>query len=173
MMVSMALLTHVESMVRPQDYKEVKMEKKWNLSTDVGLLFARVAIGLAMLLGHGLPKIQNFAVVSEKFPALFGMSSSVNLSLAIFAELFCSLLLILGVGTRFALFQLMATMSVAIYAQIILWKQTVFAKPGEASAEMAMLYLIIYISLFILGPGRLSLDHIIKSKKKPAAKKKK
>ena len=148
------------------------MSEKVSARVDVGILVGRVGLGLAMIIGHGWPKLSNFSMISEKFPALFGMSSSVCLGLAVFAEFFCAILLVLGLLTRFSLIQLIATMAVGMYTHLIVWDQALFAKPGEPSGEMALVYMIPFIVLFILGPGRISLDQIIRSKKGSKSKKK-
>ena len=136
------------------------------ISEDIALLLGRIGLGGAMLIAHGWPKMSNYSVASEKFPALFGMSSATCLVIAIFAELFCAILLILGLGTRFALSQLIATMAVGIYYHTSVLDQKLFDAPGKASGELALVYLLAYSVLIILGPGRLSIDKIIKNKRK-------
>jgi putative oxidoreductase len=139
--------------------------KDQKLSTDMALLIARLAFGGSMLFAHGLPKLQNFSSISEKFPALFGLSSSTCLGLAIFAEVLCSILLVLGLTTRFALSQLIVTMAVGIHYHMNILKQQLFDAPGKASAELAFIYLMIFVVLMILGSGRVSLDAVIREKR--------
>lgn len=121
-------------------------------STDVGLLVLRLWIGLTMLLLHGWDKLANFEGYSKKFIGLFGLSQSFSLGLAVFAELFCSALLVLGLFTRFAALNLVITMCVAFF---IAHKG---ALKGESSGEMAFLYLATYVTLLIAGPGKFSAD---------------
>ncbi|WDE95925.1 DoxX family protein [Lentisphaera profundi] len=135
------------------------------LSVDMALLLARLAFGGSMLMAHGWPKLQNFTLVSEKFPSLFGLSSSTCLGLAVFAEFFCSILLILGLTSRFALSQLIATMAVGVYFHTTVLKQQLFDAPGKPSGELPFIYLMIFIILMILGSGRVSLDAVIKTKR--------
>ena len=59
------------------------------------LLFARVIFG-GMFLTHGLQKMMNFKALSGSFPSIMGMGSTLSLSLAIFAEVFCTLAFITG-----------------------------------------------------------------------------
>ena len=143
------------------------------ISTDLALLIGRLGFGGSMLIAHGWPKIQNFSTVSEKFPALLGMSSSTCLGLAVFAEVLCSILLIIGLGTRFALSQLIITMAVGMHFHLNVLKQNLFAAPGQASAELAFIYLLAFVLLMILGSGRISLDSIIAQKRKNTSSKKK
>lgn len=131
---------------------------------DLGLLIARVSFGGMMLLAHGLPKFQKYSVISDKFPDPLGVGSPLSLSLAIFSELFCSILVILGLGTRLAATQLIITMGVAAF--IVHSGDPFFAAPGQKSKEFALMYLTAFLMIFLTGPGRLSLDSMIVSSSK-------
>ncbi|WP_397382330.1 DoxX family protein [Prosthecobacter sp.] len=121
-------------------------------SPDYGLLILRVALGFSMLLLHGRGKLLNFSATVEKFPALFGLPSNVNLGLAVFAEVVCSALLIAGLFTRLAALVLAATMGSAFF---FVHKS---ALVGEQSGELAMVYLIAYVTLLFTGAGKFSVD---------------
>lgn len=121
-------------------------------SASFGLLILRLSVGLSMLLLHGRGKLMNFSATAEKFPALFGMSSTVNAGLAVFAEVFCSALLILGLFTRFAALMLAITMSTAFF---MVHKM---ALTGEHSGELALVYLFAYVTLLFTGAGKFSID---------------
>ncbi len=126
------------------------------LGVDLGLLVIRLLYGFAMAFGHGLPKIQAFDEKKESFLALPPFNSATSLSLAIFAEFFCSLALIVGFGTRVAAFFLAFTMGVAAF---------VFHASDPFSAkEKALVYLFVYIALMLTGPGRFSVDGAIHCK---------
>src|SRR5690554_5549119 len=74
---------------------------------DVGLLILRVSLGLSMLLGHGLLKWVKLIEGGEiHFADPFGLGVTVSLILAVFAEVFCSALLVFGLLTRLALIPL-------------------------------------------------------------------
>ncbi len=117
---------------------------------DEALLLLRVAFGSMMAFGHGLPKMQNFEKMSGAFADPFGMGSTLSLIMAIGAEFGCSLLLILGLGTRLAALPLIVTMLVAVfYAH--------GADPWKVK-ELGVTYLVVYLVILIAGPGRYSLD---------------
>ncbi len=120
--------------------------------TDVGLLLGRASVGL-MMAGHGYTKLANFEAYSAKFMDFLGLGSTISLSLAIFAEFFCSILLMLGLFTRFAALNLAFTMVVAAFVAH-------GADPFEKK-EKALLYLTAYVLLFLTGPGRLALDRLL------------
>lgn len=117
---------------------------------DEAILLLRVAFGSMMAFGHGLSKVQNFSKMSGTFPDPFGMGSTLSLASAIGAELGCSLLLILGLGTRLAALPLIVTMLVAIFIAH-------GADPWKVK-ELAVTYLAAYIVILVAGPGRYSLD---------------
>lgn len=122
-------------------------------TTDIALLIARISLGLLMLT-HGLPKMfMLFSGEPVQFPAVLGFSSEVTLSLAVFTEVFCSILLIAGIATRMAVIPLIITMLVAIYAM--------HGADPFANKEIAVLYLAGYIVLFFSGSGKYSLDYLV------------
>lgn len=126
-----------------------------NFSLNIGLLFTRLFVGSFMLI-HGLQKLLNFQTLALTFPDPIGLGSAFALILIIFAEFFCSILLIVGLFSRLATIPLIIGMSVAAF----------FAYAGQAfmARELPLIYICIYISLLILGPGNISLDNFISKK---------
>jgi putative oxidoreductase len=120
-------------------------------SIDLGLLILRLASAGAMLWLHGKGKLMDFNKAVEKFPVILG-SAKVSLGMAIFAEVLCAGLLILGLFGRFAALALAVTMGVAF---VMVHKM---ALTGTGSGEMAFLYLIPFVTLFFTGPGKFSVD---------------
>ncbi len=121
-------------------------------SPDFGLLILRVALGFSMLLLHGRGKMLNFAATAEKLPNVFGLPGNVNAGLAVFAEVVCSALLIAGLFTRFAALMLAITMGTAFFFV----HKSNLVDPG--SGELAMVYLIAYVTLLFTGAGKISVD---------------
>lgn len=120
--------------------------------TSTGLLLLRVAIGCLMLV-HGIQKVMAFNQLSSSFPDPLGMGSQFSLISAIGAEVGCSLLLIVGLGTRFAAVPLAFTMVVALFL--------VHAKDPWQMKELAAVYLSVYASLVFTGGGEFSLDRLL------------
>ena len=81
---------------------------------DLGLLILRVSVGLMMFFGHGLGKVLNFEMLMTRFPDPIGVGPTFSLLLAAASEAVCSLLVVFGYKTRFAVLPLMTTMAVAI-----------------------------------------------------------
>lgn len=121
-------------------------------STDYGLLVLRVTLGFSMLLLHGRGKMLGFAATAEKMNGLLGLPGNVNAGLAVFAEVACSTLLIAGLFTRFAALMLAVTMGTAFF---FVHKS---ALVGANSGELAMVYLTAYVTLFLTGAGKISVD---------------
>jgi len=119
--------------------------------TSLGLLVLRIAI-CAMMLTHGLAKLSNFSDLSQNFNPI-GIGGTLSLSLVIFAEVFCSIALFLGLLTRLATFPLIIAMCVAAFVT--------HGGQDFASKELALLYLSFYVVIFIIGPGRFSFDRFL------------
>ncbi len=121
---------------------------------DLGALILRLSFGGLMLFSHGWPKLAKFSELSGKFPDPIGMGSQVALSLAVGAEVFAALLLILGLFTRLATIPLIITMIVAAF---IIHGADPFQKK-----EMAILFLSAYVALLFMGSGKYSLQNMLK-----------
>lgn len=126
-------------------------------SLDLGLLIARVGIA-ALMLTHGLPKMALlFSGQPVMFPPVLGMSAEISLALTVFAEVFCSLLILTGFATRLAVIPLAITMVVAIFV--------IHISDPFAKQEPALYYLLVYAVLFFTGSGRYSFDYLIQNRK--------
>jgi putative oxidoreductase len=121
-------------------------------SADAGLLVLRLWLGLSLLLLHGWRKLTGFSEMSGKFPDPLGVGSPMSLAMAVFGEVICALLVALGLFTRGAAAVLAITMATAFF----LVHKGVLSGPN--SGELAFVYLAGWITLFITGAGRFSLD---------------
>lgn len=113
---------------------------------DLALLLLRLVAGFAMLT-HGWPKLQ--LILAGKwaaFPDPIGLGPVPSLLLATFAEVLCSLLLILGFQVRLAAVPLLITMLVAAIV--------VHANDPWARKELPLLYASIYAGPLLMGGGR-------------------
>jgi putative oxidoreductase len=121
-------------------------------SINFSLLLLRISLG-GLMLPHGYTKLLNFATKSSTFADPFHIGGPLSLSLVIFAELFCSGLVVLGLMTRLATLPLIVTMGVALF----------YSHKGEifGDGEHAALYLAGYIALLFAGPGKVSVDKLI------------
>lgn len=130
--------------------------------SSIGLLVLRVGLGGLMFSAHGLPKLLGFAEKSETFSDPLGVGSVVSLSLAVFAEAFCSLAVVFGLATRAAAIPLIVTMLVAAFV--------VHAGDPFGKQEFPLLYAIGFATLVFTGPGRFSADWAIARQRRSAQK---
>lgn len=120
------------------------------------LMLLRFTVGVLMLT-HGVGKLS--ALLAEgpiQFPDPIGLGAATSLTLAVFAEFFCSILLIFGIGTRLAAIPLLTTMLVAAII--------VHANDGIGKQELPLLYASIYLVIAIVGAGKISIDNWIYKK---------
>lgn len=125
---------------------------------DIGLLVTRIGFGLTMAILHGWPKLANFSERSETFQDPLGVGSTLSLTLAVSAEFFASLLLVLGLFTRVATIPLLCTIFVIVF---LVQAGNPFG--DHPYREVALLFGFSYVLLLFTGPGRISLDHLIET----------
>jgi putative oxidoreductase len=130
-------------------------------TASLGLVSLRVMVGLMMLIGHGIPKIENFATRKEFFyvpdflPDRFAAAS---LLACIGAEVVAATLVIIGFATRPAAFILGFCMVVAAFGALgaAPWFQS--TPTLVDTKELSIMYLIPMISIILAGAGAYSLD---------------
>ncbi|MFA6744086.1 MAG: DoxX family protein [Candidatus Neomarinimicrobiota bacterium] len=114
------------------------------------LLLLRMIVGIFMLT-HGIGK---FMMLVGDGPIRFvdpiGLGVTASLILVVFAEVFCSIFLIVGVATRLAVIPLLVTMLVAA---LITHASDPFIKK-----ELPLLYAAIFIVIALAGAGKYSID---------------
>jgi putative oxidoreductase len=137
--------------------KSISMKKIFNTKySDNGLSFAllvlRISFGVLMI-PHGVQKLTSFGTKSSTFADPFHIGHPASMALVIFAELFCSVFIVLGLMTRLACIPLIIAMAVAVF----------YAHHGQVfgDGEHAALYLAGFIALLFTGPGKVSMDKLI------------
>ncbi|MDR7129862.1 putative oxidoreductase [Algoriphagus sp. 4150] len=117
---------------------------------DIGLLIMRLGAG-GMMLTHGYPKLMRLIGDEPiKFMDFLGIGSVASLSLAVFAEVVCSILIMIGFKTRLATVPLMVTM---LTAALIAHAADPFGKK-----ELPLLYFVVFLGILIFGAGKFSID---------------
>ena len=104
-------------------------------------------------MSHGIQKWSNFSEMSAVFPDPLGVGGSISLSLAIFGELFCSMAFIVGFLYRLAMIPMTFTMLVAFFV--------IHANDPFSVKELAFVYLVVFVLMYIAGPGKFSIDRWI------------
>ena len=121
-------------------------------SRNLGILALRLSAALMLL--HGWKKLSNFSELSEKFADPIGLGPSISLSLTVFAEVFCTVFIVIGLFTRMATIPAMICMAVAAF----------ITHSGDdlSKKEAALGYLLLYVAIFFLGAGRYSADNYLR-----------
>ena len=125
---------------------------------DIGLLVLRLGIG-AIYIGHGAPKILGGPELWEKLGMAMGNLGITFMPtfwgfMAASSEFFGAIFLILGLLFRPATFFMAFTMTVAVIMHLSNGDgYTVFSHPLKG--------LVVFIALFIMGPGKYALDEKI------------
>lgn len=126
-------------------------------NTDIALLILRLGVG-GLMLTHGIPKLMRlFGSDPIQFGDPIGIGVEASLTLAVFSEVICSVLIIIGLGTRLASIPLIITMAVAFFI--------VHAADPFQNKELALFFLIVYVVLALTGSGKYSLDHYFLKRK--------
>lgn len=137
--------------------KKIFSVNKAATTTDIALVIARIGIA-ALMLTHGIPKlVMLFSGAPVQFPQVLGMSAELSLALAVFAEVFCSILLLAGFATRLAVIPLAITMLLAVFL--------IHAADPLSVKEPALHYLLVYIVLLLAGSGKYSIDYVLQLKR--------
>ena len=118
------------------------------------ILALRVFFGI-LFFSHGLDKMINFNELSYTYPSVLGFGSYMTLMVSIFCEFACSLFLIAGLLVRITVIPMIASMAVAFFD----------IHDGMFPAgELSLIYMILFVILYITGPGRYSVDYLIDMK---------
>ena len=128
-------------------------EPRLPMAYSVMLLAARIVFG-AMFMSHGISKWISFNEATENFPDPLGMGSTLSFWLVIFAEVACSFGFILGALFRLCVIPMIFTMCIALFV--------IHASDPLAVKELALMYLTIFVLMFFSGPGRFSIDEILR-----------
>jgi putative oxidoreductase len=119
---------------------------------SLAVLVLRLSFGFLMI-PHGYDKLQEFLKGnSQDFPDPLHVSPMISHGLTVFAEFFCSILLVLGLFTRPALVILIGCMAIISFS--------IHGSDPLGDKEHAFLYLFAYVSVFLTGAGKYSIDSV-------------
>ena len=127
-------------------------------SIDAALFILRVGAA-ALILTHGIPKLlMLFGGGEIQFADPIGLGMEISLTLSVFAEVICAVLLGLGLASRLAAIPLIINMAVAYFI--------FHAQDPFRTKELSLVFLLIFITLLITGSGKYALDHYLLKRKK-------
>jgi putative oxidoreductase len=141
--------------------------KRLPLSPNFGRLVLRIVVFLTMFLRHGTEKLFSFGLTLQHFndprrvidPLHIGTFPT--LVIAAISDGICSLLIMLGLATRWAaLFQ---TCNLFVVWTLMDHFETIHSTQGIPRGEPVVLYLGACIALIFLGAGEFSVDGLIEN----------
>ena len=127
----------------------MKFSNKMTRFYDSALSLLRIVFSLLMMT-HGWSKLERILDGNLNFGDPLGLGSTLSLYLVTFAELVAPVFIIVGFKTR--IMALITSFAMAV-AAFIAHGADPFAKK-----EMALLYLVGFLSVALMGAGRYSID---------------
>ncbi len=129
-----------------------------DLATSVALLALRLGAGGMLLVTHGWGKLMNAAARAPSFADPIGMGPMVSFWLVVFAEVLCAGFVIAGLLTRFATVPILGFLAVAGFIH--------HAHDPWPRRELPFLYGVAFLAVLVAGPGRFSLDALMRGGKR-------
>ncbi|PZP49314.1 MAG: DoxX family protein [Pseudopedobacter saltans] len=121
------------------------------LNQDFALLVLRIWAGLSLFVKHGIEKFMDFPGMLKHFPDPIHIGATPSLIFALISDAICSILIAIGLFTRIAA----AFEIINLFVIFLLLHSFSFM---QEHAEIVYLYLGIYLTIFLSGPGKYSLD---------------
>jgi putative oxidoreductase len=122
------------------------------LNADLAALLLRLIFG-GLFIYYGWMKISNYNQILPMFGDIIGIGSKLSFNLVIFAEFFCGIFVTVGFLTRLTIIPIFITMVVAFFIA--------HAKDTFQVKQIAFLYMLLCLVIFILGSGRYSVDRLM------------
>ena len=127
----------------------MKFSNKMTRFYDSALALLRIVFSL-LLMTHGWSKLERILEGNLSFGDPLGLGSILTLYLVTFAELVAPIFIIVGFKTR--IMALITSFAMAVAAFIA------HGADPLAKKEMALLYLVGFLSVSLMGAGRYSID---------------
>jgi putative oxidoreductase len=126
----------------------------------LGPLVARTTLGV-LFVSTGWGKVHSLDKVTAFFADLHIPAPALNATMVSFVELFGGALLVVGLASRLAALPLLASMAVAI---LTAQREQVHGLP-DLFGLVEWTYLVLLLWVALAGPGKISLDHLVFSRK--------
>lgn len=118
---------------------------------SAGLLLLRAA-ALSLFLRHGVEKLTGYSKMVQHFPDPIHIGAHAGLAFALLSDGICSLLVLIGLATRPAAAVIVTNLLTAF---IFVHHAAYFS---DSHVELVVVYIIIFATFIVTGPGRFSVD---------------
>ena len=122
----------------------------------LSILIFRIALSLQLMIVHGLKKIGIGVEEAEKIPNPVHLPEWLNNLFGISSNLFFPVLVIFGLFTRIAVLPILAVTLSGYF--ILHWNDPLLV------SDMPFMYSLAFLLLFVIGPGKYSIDNSINKK---------
>lgn len=113
---------------------------------DVGLLVLRVCTAVLVILIHGLPKLMHWQAEMQHIDDPLHLGGAITLACALFAEIICPVLIIVGLWTRLACLPMLFLLAVSMWLVHPDWTLE--------QGQFGWLLMILFSGIALAGPGR-------------------
>ena len=137
----------------------LKFTQKISNLQDIPLLLIRLILAYGFY-GPATMKLNDVSAIAEWFTNIGIPAPTLNAYLATYTEFLGAIFLALGLATRFISIPLIITMLVAI--KTVHWGNGFNA--SDNGYEIPLYYMAMLMMLFFAGPGRASMDYLIRKK---------
>lgn len=137
--------------------RKILLARLFPSAIDAAVLVLRVVAGVALFLRHGVEKLVHFSAMASHFPSPIHIGTVPSLVVALISDSICSLLVAIGLATRWA--ALFVFLNIAVAWAFVHHFQ--FFGPRGDHGELIVVYLGAMAALFLTGGCRFSLDHLL------------
>ena len=138
-------------------FKRVLLLNQFPVYPNLGRFALRLLVFLPLFLKHGTLKILNFSQMGHDFPDPLHIGSVATLAIATLSDGVCSLLIMLGLATRwaalFSLCNLLVAFMFVHHFDLMSWK--------DMGGQIIFMFMGGCVTLICLGPGKFSMDALI------------
>jgi putative oxidoreductase len=135
------------------------------VNKDLGLLIIRVVTAGTLCLKHGIEKAFDFHTMLTntklRFPDPFHMGVFASLTMAQISDFYCAILIVMGLGTRYA----SAYSFICITVAWVAVHHFSYWGPQADHGEIIVLMMGTFFGLIFSGPGRYSIDYLLADRK--------
>ena len=130
----------------------MKLLSSYSFNTDIASLSLRLIFG-GLFTYHGYDAIVHYHTYLAMSTDIIGIGTKLSFDLVVFSQFFCGIFIAIGFLTRLSVIPIFIAMAVAFFIA--------HAKDPFMAKELAFVYLLIGIPVFILGSGKYSVDRLL------------